>query len=305
MQSFESFPYLTIPQEKVEVHAWEFPDGKSLGPWVEEWDPGRDLQISTIITLDPLEARSFCGMGKDAKLDLVATWRASGTTLRGRGGLIHIPATKKGQQEFRVTLEVPGHEISGRLELRTSIVLVDPGKGGKELSATHPGSILWIHQVMTDLEGGRPMFPICAVSFATVNGWSPDALWVLEWGPSSVDLFSQFSAEVRLYLNSDHPAFPAFSRTDRRGDQSDEGIRSALLHDLAADLINVAMDRAEEIDGDEFPSGTIGKVLSSLIDHTFDGMNATQVVERRKVHPGWFSTRLQASTNLFGSVRVS
>ena len=306
MQVFDSFPYLTIPREKVELHAWELQGGKPLGPWLEGWDPGSDVSLSSTIALDPLEVRKICGLGKSSKLSIVVTWRSSGTTLRGNGCQIAIPVTRSGKHEFRLTLTVPGQELAGRLDLRTAVVLNHPGQEPRDaLSARHPGSILWIRQDVTDLEGGRPMFPICGIPFSQFRGWSPEALWVLEWEPSTVDLYSQFSAEAKLYLNSDHPAYQAFSNSGRRAGPVGEAVRSALMHDLAETLVVAALARSEELDGEEFPGGTVGRVLAHIVSTTFDGLVASQVARKRLANPGWFTTRLQASTQLFNSLRKS
>lgn len=302
MQAFNSFPYLTIPQHRIEVHAWELPAGKPLGPSLEGWVHGKDLVLSSTLALDPDEVRKACGLGSDSRLALAATWRAAGTTLRGSGTLLPLPSDSCGQQEFRMALTVPGQEISGRLDIRTAVVLINRGACGDALSAVRPGSILWLQQVSTDLEGESPMFPICAVSFSQIKGWSPDALWVLEWEPSLVDLHAQFSAEARLYMNIDHPAVRAFRIASGPGSGQGNALRSVLMHDLAENLMLAGLTRAEEVDGEEFPHGSVGRVLSSLISSTFHGMGATQVSAESKRNPGWFSSRIQASTNLLATL---
>lgn len=302
MQAFNSFPYLTIPQERIEVHSWELPGGRPLGPSLEDWDPGRDVLLRSTFTLDPLEVRGHCGLGQDSRLSLAATWRSSGTTLRGRGVVVPLPSNRSGQQEYRMALTVPGLEISERLEIRTSVVLVSQGNCSNALAPVYPGSVLWLHQISIDLEGGLPMFPVCAVPFSQVRGWSPDALWVLDWDPSSIDLHSQFSAEVRLCMNTEHPAYRAFGGTHHQRGQQEEAFHSVLVHDLAENLVEAGLDRADEVDAEEFPPGSVGRILSTLISSTFHGMGASQVALERRRIPGWFSTRLQASSKLFGTL---
>lgn len=303
MQAFTSFPYLTLPDEKVEVTGWTFPDGKPLRDVAENWDPGRDLTLTCTVSLDPSEVRRICGLGDNDGLALLATWRSTGTTLRGCGASIPLPVTQGGKESFGMTMVAPAGEISGRLEVRTTLVLMQPAAGGGTLSAKHPGSVLWLRKDSTDLEGGRPTFPVCAVPFSDIPGWSPDALWVLEWDPATVDLFSPFSAEVRLYLNRDHPVFPAFGGADHRLSASDDAIRSVLFHDLAEDLVQAAISRSEEIEGEDFPGGSVGRVISSLVSASFSGMRPSLVAAKRRTNPGWFSTRMQASTKLFSTVR--
>ena len=295
MQAFNGFPYITLPHESVDATAWELPDGKPLGPWVEGWTSGTELTITCTVTLDADEVRKICGLGADAGLALVPTWRASGTTLRGRGSVQALPAGEGGRRSYKLDLVGPGDEIGGRLEIRTVLALDSPGRKASALSAARPGSILWMRQNYTDLEGGPSAFPIRMVPFSGISGWSPEALWVLEWNPSVVDLFSPFSKEVRLFINAEHPAFGGAEYTQG---PSEESLRSIIFHEIAKDMALAAVLRAEEIEAEEFPAGSVGQVISNLLSTTFQGMRPTQVAAKRRSNPGWFSTRMQASTNL-------
>lgn len=295
MQAFNGFPYITLPQESVDATAWELPSGKPLGPWVEGWAPGTDLSITCTVSLDADEVRKICGLSADAGLALVPTWRASGTTLRGRGAVHSLPAGEGGRMSYKLALVGPGDEIGGRLEVRTVLALGRTGTHASALSAVRPGSILWMRQDFTDLEGGPSAFPIRLVPFSGISGWSPEALWVLEWNPSLVELFSPFSKEVRLFINAEHPAFGGAERSQG---PSEESIRSIIFHEIAKDMALAAVLRAEEIEAEEFPAGSVGQVISNLLSTTFQGMRPTQVAARRRSNPGWFSTRMQASTNL-------
>lgn len=302
MQSFNSFPYLTIPPAMIEMHSWELPGSKPLGTSLEGWDPGKDLALRSTFTLDPLKVRGHCGLGKDSGLALCATWRSSGTTLRGCGSIVPLPPVAGGKQDFSLEMTVPGREIGGRLEIRTSVILVRTGNSPDALAPLHPGSVLWLHQASLDLEGNQPMFPICAIPFSQVRPWSPDALWVLDWKSSAIDLHAQFSAEVRLCMNTEHPAFHAIGGPSRHVAVQEQAVRSVLVHDLTANLLEAAISRADEVDGEEFPPGSVGSVLSALISSTFNGMGASQVAMERKHNPGWYSSRLQASAKFFGTL---
>lgn len=182
MTRVETAPFLRVLASRVAPEAWiDATTGAPVPTYgIEGWDPSVDLVLERRIAVDPVAARADAGLSETARLACAATWLCPATTVRGAGSRVALDA---GSGDVTLELHIPGSELAGRVDVRTTIVLVNAGEGERPLAPHIPGSVLWEDTVQVPVEGGASRFPMEWLNFASA-GWLPaGAGWYLEWSP--------------------------------------------------------------------------------------------------------------------------
>ena len=282
-----AFPFLVLPGEAVHAdHLMIGSPGEPLQPagdLLEHWDYARDLEVHAGLEIDFAAAASALEIPAD-KLELrLALLAGTGQGfLPRRTDTIAECAVNNETGKKRVVGTVPGHNLSGRLKLSISVTLAKAVDCGSALSPRDRGSRLWQldHDILIE-DGGDSRFPVEAVSFAEAFAGKPhsSAPWYLFWRAG--DLEGDFSACVRLYVNSDHPTL-----LDRFA-EGDSPTLQAMLGDAMSQMLDSAMalDDAEEL-LEECEEGSVGRQIRRWLEHSFPVMRLDEVRALRARSPG-------------------
>lgn len=297
MPSVETRPYLSCAQEVVGFEPWiQERSGlpEILPPQLTDWDPVQDLALKRTLTIDLPRLRAECGLGRDAELALVVSWRSPGSGQRGRA----CERKLEGDEEIACTLEatVPGPELAGSVRLITRIVLRRNGSADDSLAARRPGSILWEDEVQLLLEGIGSRFPMEVISFSAA-GLPARAAWRLHWNRD--DLNAQAMGCFCLLLNKNHPRL-AVAASRMAPDPEAKAIWSAINLGVAREIITGALAEPTFVEPDAtFEDNSVGDVALTLIARAFPGATPAAVLDRQRTAPDRFECELQAAFNLF------
>lgn len=289
-------PFLKANPDSVEASPWRIIQGEEdrfVGDALPQWDPGTDLKLLREVDVDATRIRSECGLPEDCALRVSTSWHCEGTTLRGRGGLATI---RDAGREVTLEMELEGRNLSGKLVLRTAVVLarrLDPAP----LRARRPGSVLWEDEQEVLLEGEGSRFPTEVVSFKqSDNSYPSNAAWVLDWDREDLEL--PVLGGLRLYLNSDHPQVARMLENPR--DPSSLVFLSAVHHDVGRQLIRGAVLVDEFVEREGYPKNSIGHVIQRLIKVRFRGESPLVLRNRLQQNPENFDALLQDRLHAFG-----
>jgi hypothetical protein len=306
MRAGRTPPFVRADKRAFSMQDWRLVGGRALQDeaLIPEWDQSLTLVMTRILEVD---MRFLAGSGTlmpGAQLALIPSWWSEGTGLRGRGESHVVTIGTHGSRlhRFELNLSIPGRELSGRLQMRSSLVLMEPtSEMMKSRIAPHrPGSILWDDSTTIILQGQAARFPISIVDFAGSALGPENACWCFDWSPADVMLPAM--ATMRLYLNSRHPFFHSAAVTQEPS-PAQIAARSTLKYCVAEEMIRLALDHAEELEGcaEDFSPASSGRVLTDLLHRVFPGASPIACRERRTKEPGMFQADIQARMALFGS----
>lgn len=289
-----AFPYLRPAGEAVLAGAWTDGDGEPLP--VEEslpgWDPAVDIHARRSVTLEPRRLASECGLPEDALFRLQGIWYCRETAIRGWSEPLLVPAERE-QVDVQVALELPGGDLAGGVELRTVLVLGDPGSDPANLAPRRPGSMLWRDSERIILEGRGARFPVQSVEFPDGQ---EEAGWYLDIEP---ELDFPFLGAVRLQLNARH----AEIREMLESTDPASILARVIQGDAARQLVRFAlgnpefMERAREARSQEpFEQESTGQVLMSLLGRLFPGQRFDDLAANLSDNPEEFDTKIQHRT---------
>jgi hypothetical protein len=288
-------PYLLAPDDGVTDHQWTDSDGRDLTNRLEHWDPFTDTELFRAIDVDLDAVRTACRLGSDATFALNATWYSSRTRLSGAAADIEL-GQLRGLVRAPLSLSVPGASAGGRLDLRTSLVLRDPGMTQTPISPRREGAILWSQTTSIALEGGSARFPITALDFTGSSRLPDEASWSLEWDANALE--APVLGDLRLLINSQDETLLAALRSGA-ADASSTVIRSFVMFDVARALVHGALGNERFVEDSEgFDVGSIGRMLSELLSVCWPGVPVTTLASRRRDDPGRLDADLQAHLQL-------
>jgi hypothetical protein len=290
-------PYIKATESAVDASEWRIIDGDEdllVGDSLPQWDPGTNLRFIRDVDVDVERIRAECGLPADCNVRVAVSWHCEGTTLRGRGSVIDLTGSAPA-----VTLEmaVEGQDLSGKLVLRTAVVLATRLKPAP-LRARRLGSVLWEDEQIVALEGEGSRFPTEVVSFED-SGWQlpARAAWALDWNREDLDV--PVLGGIRLYLNSDHAQVLSMLQSPR--DPASLVFIAAMHQDVGRQLIRGAVLTEEFRDREQYPRDSIGHVIQRLIKARFKGENPTSLHNRLHQRPEQFDALLQDRLRAFGS----
>lgn len=264
------------------------------------WDYSAGLAFESTARLDRRKILAECGLSRDARISVTASWWASSTNRREIGCRQPI----LDDVDIALRLEIPPGVAGGHLTLERMLILDQPGRSDDDLAAVQQGSILWREprdsQTRVTLEGDAARLPTEAVDFTSTRVADPESLWWLERDLS--DLNSTPLATIRLYLNTSHPIIEKI--VSGADDATAETVAKFLEWDVARMLINSALDSAEFLrDWGMFRPGSLGETLELLLQQVWPGEDANSLSGLRADEPGIFEARLQARLRLLAETR--
>lgn len=284
-----AFPFLLLPEEAVLLDGWLLGDPglplKMAGEVLENWDYARDLEVAASVSIDWEAASAGLQIPREElhlKFSLVAGTGA-GTLPRRQDRLLERTVDCRTGQ-LMVSGTVPGRTLSGRLRLSLTVSLDAPEGKGSPLSPKERGSRLWStsHDILIE-DGGDSRFPVEVASFSQVFGGRPQewAPWYLHWSPGS--LLGDFSAGIRLYVNSDHEDWLA------RVTAGDGPTLQAMMGDVMSQMIE-SMFRdgfdVRELSGSD--EGSIGRQVLQWLEIAFPGQEPESMKALMDRDPGSF-----------------
>lgn len=298
MPSVETRPYLSCPPEAVKPEPWMHERGglpELLPEHLVDWDPAQNLTIRRTIVVHMDGLKSACGLGEDAEVALVVSWRSPGS---GQRGIAQRRVLERKGAELACSLEamLPGPELAGTVRIITRVVLVRPGRSDGPLAARRPGSILWEDQVALQLEGIGSRFPMEIVDFGAI-GLPLAAAWRLQWTRGNLN--AQAMGCLVLLLNKRHKRI-TLAASRNTPDPEAKAIWSAINLGVAREIILGALDDDSfHIPGQKFDDESVGSVALALIERAFPGESVRAVQERQRNSPDKFECDLQAAFHLF------
>ncbi|MEP3428354.1 MAG: hypothetical protein ABJN98_06730 [Roseibium sp.] len=295
-----ALPFLSLPDEAVTLGRWMIgPPGQQLFPMqtmLDDWDYATDIELRSTVSIDMRIASRVLDIPEE-ELKLAVVLKI-GT---GRGRFPRIVARANTHivdsgtdRALDLFATIPGNTLSGRLHLRTDVLLASAPESSSILSPTRIGSRLWSDEFSVELEdGGDNRFPIEVVSFKdTFPGHRHVAApWYLAWRPGG--LTADFGGSIRLYVNSDH------EQLAERVVEGDALTLQAILGDVMVQMVGAALDAedlAEQLDGCE--EGSVGSQISGWLEHAFPGRNLSEVRNIRRSLPGQFHASIHAAAEL-------
>jgi hypothetical protein len=294
-----AFPFLVLPEDAVRIEGWMIGDpGTPLHPAhsvLENWDYARDLEVANSFSIDWAAAAEALQLPKDVLRLKVSLIAGTGTgTLPRRQDRLDEVVVDHAAENFVVKGIVPGRTLSGRLRVSLLVTLDAPEKGGTVLSPRDRGARLWqLHHDILIEDGGDSRFPIETASFSRIFSSRPheQAPWYLHWRPGALQ--GDFSAGIRLYLNSDHPEWLA------RVVSGDGPTLQAIMGDVMSQMVESALRETSSADDivscDE---GSIGQQIRQWLETAFPGQEVASVTALLDRDPGAFRAALLAAADL-------
>jgi len=299
MNSRFALPFLTLPEETVKFDGWRIGDpGEPLlaaQDVLENWDYARDLEIACTIAFDWLRASNALQLPTD-KLQLKVAL-VIGT------GVGNLPRRQLRLQEFvlgassgptRLAGISRGHNLSGRIRLMLQVTLEAPLAQGTLLSPKARGSRLW--QSSQDIlieDGGDSRFPVETASFSEIFAGKAheSSPWCLFWRPNALQ--TDFSAGVRLYINSDIPELHS------RFVAGDASTLQAIMADVISQMIEpiLAQDDCADMLA-EFEEGSVGAQIRKWLEIGFPGQDVAKIRALKNLYPGMFRAAVLASSSM-------
>lgn len=290
-----AFPYLQPPADVVTAGAWSraVSDGTDeLPPEMPDWDYDTVLELRRSVRIDGLRARTACGLGVDAELDLAVVWTASSSALRGRVWRVSVP--DRDAFEVDVGFKLPGAELGGRLDLETCLTLRSSSGDTSVAAPTRPGSVLWRDRYSVILQGDAVLFPLAVHDFHDL-AYPTGAAWHLELGH---DLEAAALGSILLLANSRREAVTQALAAAGNPTDADRRVLSTIRSEVLRALVERAVvDEGFDTDVD-YPVGSVGALLAAVLRITFPDTDLEDLRRQRAYEPILFTTRIQAATEL-------
>lgn len=290
-----AYPYRCPPVDVVTTGPWLRVMADSideLPPDLPEWDYGTVLHLRRPMKVDGLRARSECGLPPDSQLMLTVVWSAANSSLRGRAW--QAPVADAAEVELEIDFELPGDELGGRLDLETCLTLRSPGSQGSLTAPTRPGSVLWRDVRSVMLQGDAVLFPLSIVDFEHLP-YPTGAAWHLEL---SHDLESQALGSILLLANKRRETVTAALKAASDPSDADRRVLSTIRSDVIRSLVERALVDDEFDPEADYPTGSVGALLASVLRATFPDRSLEALRRDRDHEPVLFTTRIQHATNL-------
>lgn len=299
MSSRIAFPFLVLPDEAVSVHSWMVGDpGQPLQPAtsvLENWDYARDLEVAISLSIDWRAAAEALQLPADSLRLKVSLVTGTGTgTLPRRQDRLDVAFLDRVTNEALVSGRLSGRTLSGRLQISLLVTLESPTAGGSVLSPNDLGAKLWSsHRDILIEDGGDSRFPVETASFSRIFRNRPHvhAPWYLHWRPGA--LHGDFSAGIRLYVNSDRPDWLS------RVAGGDGPTLQAMMGDVMSQMVESAL--TEGIDAEDLAGcdvGSVGQQIRQWLETAFPAQEIASINALREQDPGAFRAALVAVADM-------
>ncbi|HMJ77119.1 MAG TPA: hypothetical protein VK507_14170 [Iamia sp.] len=245
-------PFLMAPESAVSHGGWHLTtaEGDVLLPAeLDHWDFRSTLALSAAVAVDRRAVAESCQLEVGSGLVVLVTAHSDHT--RSEQPVLRVEVPHQDRFDLALQLDLPGHELGGRLTLRTMLVTNDP-KPLSRLAPQDPGSVLWRGRQSTQLQGIGAQFPTDASDFTVTRPESAGAAWDLNVNLDDPD--AAFLSAARLTLNTGLPAVQAL--LDGATDRATEQLRATLHWDVTRQLVVMALESDEVVAADMDPEAT-------------------------------------------------
>lgn len=279
-----SLPFKTALSSEIVLGAWHYRVGS--GDWlraeggVAGWDYLAQLEFRREISIDAPSARRACEVEPRVPLELIVT--AHSAAARFRAVVFRAPLTERPWSGF-AEFPVESTHLAEQLRLDTEIILAKARGDARPFTARYTGSRLFTDSSSIDIEGRRGRMPLELTSFAQQLIWldAPRAPWYVDCG--SGDLHAPIMRDLRVFLNSDQPAFTASAQ------RGDETTLTLLRADIARQLLETALeDEAFRTGAEDYPEGSLGEAALNVLRLCFRDMKPTDVLTLARRNGGKF-----------------
>ncbi|MDQ2068647.1 hypothetical protein [Natronospira bacteriovora] len=291
MSETVAYPFLRPLAGTISAAAWRYRGYEGLmelGGVIPHWDYTTDIVVSRNLDVHADNLLEECALRDGAKFVISvglttgdvgirrSLWKEELLISRGQGVL-----------EREISIELPGQELQGHLDLMTSVSLVD-GEPKNRLAPSFPGSRIWDDRLVCQLEGGGGRLPMEASDFTAVDPRLGKAPWMFHLETSDLD--ASFLGHFQVRLNS------------HRGDvieaihNSDTAILERLTNELVHHLISQVMDW-DDYSGksDDYEEESIGWTVSQWLDQAFPEEGLDEIMAMRKRAPAKFRAILSST----------
>lgn len=290
-----ALPFLTLSDKVIRRSEFLIGEaGKPLNPIGDSlpcWDYAQDVEVFVSLSVDMDKASGELAI-PPAELHMTAILHVgtgSGTVAR-HGWEICRKNIIASEPEANLEAVIPGHLLSGRLDLTLSLVLAHEPTIAARLSPKIPGARLWQCRCEVLLEDGDDArFPVEMVSFSKTFAGRPHsgAPWYVDWRPGSLE--ADFGGSVRVYVNSDHQMLK------QRFVDGDPHTLQAILADVMIQIVGtVVQQEGCESLLDQCGDGSVGQQVRYWIDSAFPGQPMASIAKLMTDRPNEFHASLLA-----------
>lgn len=207
------YPHRTAAEGSVEFGSWWYRRGGeliALPELLEDWDYATEVEVGIDLTLNEELLLASTGLDglEDFAVALLVDCPEAQERVTARVGLLD----EQGKHRASLSLVIPPRKLAGTAYLSAHLVLADDLASKKVGRASRKSSRLASsdpHRLI--LEGNAARFPVEAASFASTG--RPPVPWLLHIASS--DIRASFLGNVRLFVNTDHPAGAMLLDTER------------------------------------------------------------------------------------------
>jgi hypothetical protein len=252
--------------------------------FVPDWDAEVPLSLDAEIELDLDAVLASAGLAPGSVVGGLLRWHAQfGSGLRGASTPVPLR-----DGATTLTIDLDGSLLGGILQVDVLVVLMEAAEHGHPLCARRFGSLLWESRRKVRLEGAGSRFPVSQVSFGETGlAGGLTGAWALHF--ESQDLHDSGIGNLRLYLNTDHPAVQDY--LDAPDDVS--WMSAVLRQDVLRQMVLQAIHH-EELDLDAaYPSDSMGELLAMTVRRNFPYSTLDEVRAMSRNSPGEFEASLQ------------
>lgn len=258
-------PYLTPDPAVVTAEGWHVEAGDERFPLpdhLESWSQGSSLRLTRRIEIDLPALLAQTGLPSSAEIGISVSWMSNSTKIRRR-----VFRSAISREPISVTANLNGDEISGQLDLRTTVILNGSIEEIDPWVASEAGSILLAEKRVFGLGLNESGFPMSVVDFAVTN-LPPEASWHLE---TSTALEDRFSSSFQVLVNERDERLIKAMETEKPTKE-----QSLMLHNLMSGVMEETLRLAYalrsngELALDGYEYGSVGEVLSNLVKRTGD-----------------------------------
>jgi hypothetical protein len=251
-------PYLVPEPASSAWGSWRLLDGEHsflLPDRIDNWNSDSDLRLQRLISVPHEEVVAQAGLPKGIPLAVTTSWTSSAT------GMTELAVRKTTDRSFSMMMEItiPSGRIEGTLTLHTTLTLAVDFPGAQIGVASQAGSILLADEKSVVLQT-MPMFPVAIADFAATR-FDSESSWRLQ---TSTSLELPFLGDYLLLLNSrDKELVAAVTRGAK--DRRQELLVEQLEEELAALMLELAIEVRDDLTGQDWPVDSVGDVLGRLL----------------------------------------
>ncbi|QYH19913.1 hypothetical protein JKI95_02135 [Corynebacterium aquatimens] len=228
----------------------------------ESWSQGTSFRLTRRIEIDLPTLLSQSGLPNTAEIGVSVSWMSSSTKIRRR---VFRSAIR--DEPISIIANLNGDEISGEVDLRTTVILNSSIEGTDPWVASEVGSILLAERRVFGLGFSESGFPMSVVDFALTT-LPIEASWHLE---TSVVLEDRFSSSFQVLVNERDEKLIKAMEADKPTKE-----QNLILQNLMAGVMEetlrlaYALRSSGELALDGYEYGSVGEVLSNLVKRTGD-----------------------------------